>query len=249
MASFHASSVDQMRVCMRCQGLGTVRLTETNQIVRDVTCDNCKGEGLIYVGPGVNPLVENEKKATARALKERADACMRMSEYARAAGLYAEALHANPSFMAARSNRVLAFLRLKDHATAIAEATDVIEHSKVDDKIRLKCLMRRAFARDAQDPEARRLAVADLDAVLHSQPGNPRALAELRKLKQMNQQNDENALPSSASQPAKLAKEAVVTQSPTGETCGRNTSVPVGPVPIVVNATSTNTLTNLEDFD
>lgn len=235
---------------MRCQGLGSVQLTETNLIVREVTCDNCKGEGLIYVGPGPNPLVENEKKARAKTLKERADAYMRTSEHARAAGLYAEALNANPSLMAAKSNQVLALLRLQDHAAAISEATDVIERTKVDDKIRLKCLMRRAFARDAQDPEARRLAVADLDAVLHIQPGNPRALAELRKLNQINQQTDENVCPSNVCEPAMMAKEAVVTDdSPTRETDSRDAGIAVTPVPIVVDVGSTTGLTNLEDFD
>lgn len=237
---------------MRCQGLGSFQQTQTNHIVRDATCDYCDGEGLIYVGPGANPLVEKEKKATAMARKERADACMRTKEHARAADLYAEALDADPSLMVARANRVLALVKLKDHATAIVEATDVIERTKLDDKMRLKCLMRRAFARDAQDPEARRLALADLDAVLQVQPRNPRAVAELRKLHQMNHQNnDENALPSNISQPAKLAKDDVgVTDTPPPETDDRDApTVAVTPVPIVVDVSSANAQTNLEDFD
>ena len=50
-----SSRLDKLKICASCQGQGTVKQCDQGKgalhIVRDVTCDRCQGEGLIYVGP------------------------------------------------------------------------------------------------------------------------------------------------------------------------------------------------------
>lgn len=167
MASF--SCVDEMRVCMSCQGHGSVKETDSCHIVRDATCDKCRGEGLIYTGTGNNPFEAKE-------LKRLGDEKMRNCDYQGAVELYGK----SDLLIEARANKVLALLRLKKFAEAAEEATAVIEKAQSKSLIQLKCLLRRALAHSAQN--RRELALEDLGRVLEVQPGHPRALEEQAKL-------------------------------------------------------------------
>lgn len=174
MASF-SSAVDHMRVCMHCQGLGSLKQTDASHIVRDVQCDHCGGEGLVYTGSGANPFEEQDKKAKASARKTLADGFVRRGDYKRAAEVYAEALRLDEANELARANRSLALLKASELPAAVAEATAVIDRTE-NEKLRLKCLLRRAMATDDRD-----VALADLAKVLGAQPGHPVALAERHK--------------------------------------------------------------------
>lgn len=140
-------------MCGQCLGLGLIKEI-SNFIVRDVTCVQCNGEGLVG-----DP-------------KSDGDACMARGDYARAVELYAQS-----QSLTALANRTLALLRLEQFSAAVQDATRVIDQG--DETLRIKGLLRRGLALAAMhDPTA----LDDFDAVLQMQPGHPRALAERAKV-------------------------------------------------------------------
>ena len=96
-----SSRLDKLKICASCQGQGTVKQCDQGKgalhIVRDVTCDRCQGEGLIYVGPPEErEAFEREGAArraqpegavveAAAALKKEGDALVAGGDFAKAA--------------------------------------------------------------------------------------------------------------------------------------------------------------------
>ena len=75
-------------------------------------------------------------------LKERGNEWLAKGDNKRAVEMYSKALELEPSNVAVRSNRALAFLNLGDHAACIDDATIVLETAPAN----VKCLLRRSVA-------------------------------------------------------------------------------------------------------
>ena len=100
---------------------------------------------------------------------------MASGEYSRAAGLYTRVLCARQGHAAALANRSLAFLKLGQHRSCVADATLALRLNPAH----VKSWLRRAAAREALGQHA--LAARDLSVALALEPGNRGALQELRK--------------------------------------------------------------------
>lgn len=94
---------------------------------------------------------------------------------------YSAALKLQPSYVAARNNRAMVYLRLQKYAEAAADCDGVLQA----DGSNVKALLRRAAARQALgDPQQLAGALADLQQVLQLEPHNSDALARLPALQQ-----------------------------------------------------------------
>jgi tetratricopeptide (TPR) repeat protein len=109
------------------------------------------------------------------ALHEEGNAAMAAGQFSRAAGLYTRVLCARQGHVAALANRSLAFLKLGQHRSCVADATLALRLNPTH----VKSWLRRAAAREALGQHS--LAARDLSVVLALEPGNRGALQELRK--------------------------------------------------------------------
>jgi tetratricopeptide (TPR) repeat protein len=85
-------------------------------------------------------------KKQSETLKNDGNAAMNKGDFAHALEKYTESIKTDPSNLAARSNRVLAFLKLKRFLDAINDATIVVDSSDPSETIKRKAIFRRSEA-------------------------------------------------------------------------------------------------------
>lgn len=102
-------------------------------------------------------------KLQSESLKTAGNEKMNNGEFRHALELYTEAIKLDPSNIAARSNRVLANLKLNLFADAISDATDIVNNATSSDTLKRKAIFRRAEAYYNQA-----LAMVDRDKSLQS---------------------------------------------------------------------------------
>ncbi|KAJ1452615.1 hypothetical protein M885DRAFT_306588 [Pelagophyceae sp. CCMP2097] len=179
MSAFKGAKIDQLRLCPRCQGMGSYNETDSGgglNIVRTRQCENCDAEGMIYIGPPrVVPVPTKAPLAAAAALKAAGDALCAAGDFGEAAAKYDTALALDAEYVPALSNRSHVLLKLGRYTDAVADATRVLAQTAAQpmSKVHLKALLRRSSAHaSAGDATA---ATNDLDALLLLQPGHPAA--------------------------------------------------------------------------
>ena len=109
------------------------------------------------------------------ALHEDGNLAMATECFERAIGFYTRVLCSRPCNVPALANRSLAYLKLKDYISCIADATLALRY----DPFHTKSWMRRATSRNALGQH--NLAAADLAVAHLIEPTNKTIIAEIRK--------------------------------------------------------------------
>mmetsp|Transcript_11863 Transcript_11863/g.14450 ORF Transcript_11863/g.14450 Transcript_11863/m.14450 type:complete len:234 (-) Transcript_11863:90-791(-) len=176
-----SKNIDSIKVCLSCQGLGTLKQTDiSTSIVREVECSRCQGEGVLG-------RVKKKEKSDAILFKEAGDRYLRRGDFGIAINKYNAALDLEPNQINAVANRALAYFQLSDYQNAEMDATFVIDQfgSKEEtNPMYIRSLLRRGLAR-ARLEQSQEKALDDLTKVLTLQPGHPLATEEASKLRNM----------------------------------------------------------------
>jgi tetratricopeptide (TPR) repeat protein len=108
-------------------------------------------------------------------LHEDGNAAMASGSYERAVGFFTRVLCSRPTSVPALANRSLAYLKMKDYISCIADATLALRY----DPFHIKSWMRRASSRNALGQH--QLASTDLAVAFAIEPTNKTIITEIRK--------------------------------------------------------------------
>ena len=120
--------------------------------------------------------------AAAAALKTRGNDAMVAKNYALAAGLYTEAMAADPNSVVSLNNRAQAYVKLGAYEKAVVDATEVIRRTRgsaPQAAVFRKALFRRAFSLRQQAMPDVAAALADFRELAVEEPDNRSFQAEL----------------------------------------------------------------------